>query len=473
MLNVRFELLFGFGVYLAAVAAIGALAWRATQDANDFMLGRRRLPYWVAALSAGASDMSGWLLLGLPGLAYAAVSEAALVALGLFIGTYLNWRFIAERLRRETALHGDALTLPEYFERRFDDPGHMLRRLTALCILVFFVFYTAAGFVAGGKLFATAFPIDYPDAVTLGAVLIVVYTVFGGFLAVAWTDALQATLMFGALTFVAAIALGTPTTDPAGVRIAPSLNALSAMSVTSALAWGLGYCGQPHILTRFMALRDPASAVPARRLATAWTGIALIAAIIVGLGGHWVLDPAMLAFDRETVFIRLLDALLHPVVAGICLAAILAAIMSTADSQLLVAAAALTHDLLPRRQGRRMRGLAWHRAAVCCVCIVAWHLALSAQAGVLKLVATAWAGFGASLGPAVIMSLYAPAAPRTGILAGIGVGAATVAVWEQRDSGIFAVYSLLPGFACGLAVMLIATALHRGTRTGSGTRQVT
>lgn len=460
MTTVRPELLFGFIAYLAAVAIIGVLAWRATSDANDFMLGRRRLPYWIAALSAGASDMSGWLLLGLPGLAYVAVSEAAFVALGLLVGTYLNWRFIAERLRHDTALHGDALTLPEYFERRYDDPGHTLRRVTALCILVFFVFYTAAGFVAGGKLFAATFPIDYRDAVTLGALLIVLYTAFGGFLAVAWTDAMQAILMFGALTFVAVVALNAATTVPMAVRVTPPVIALSAVTLTSALAWGLGYCGQPHILARFMALRDPASAGPARRLATAWTGVALLAAIIVGLGGHWVLDPGHLVFDRETVFIRLLDALLHPAVAGVCLAAILAAIMSTADSQLLVAAAALTHDLLPRRHARPPPGIAWHRAAVCLVCIVAWQLALTAQAGVLKLVATAWAGFGASLGPAVIMSLYAPAAPRAGILAGICAGVAAVIVWERFDGGLFAVYSLLPGFVCGLGVMLAFTVLR-------------
>lgn len=459
MSGVRPELLFGFAVYLTAIAILGILAWRATRDAQDFMLGRRRLPYWIAALSAGASDMSGWLLLGLPGLAWAAFSEAAFVALGLFLGTYLNWRFIAERLRRETARHGDALTLPEYFERRFGDPGHTLRRVTALCILVCFVFYTAAGFVAGGKLFAATFPIDYRNAVTLGALLVVLYTVFGGFLAVAWTDALQATLMLAALALVAVIALRVPLSEPPGVRVMPSSSPLSALSLTSALAWGLGYCGQPHILARFMALRDPDSAGPARRLAVAWTGIALLAAIVVGLAGHWILAPAGPDFDPETVFIRLLDTLLHPAVAGICLAAILAAIMSTADSQLLVAAAALTHDLLPRRPANPP-GIRWHRAAVCIVCVAAWQLALTAHTGVLKLVATAWAGFGASLGPAVIMSLYAPAAPRSGILAGIGAGVAIVALWEHHDGGIFAVYSLLPGFVCGLAVMLAFTAWH-------------
>lgn len=465
MMKTSPELLLGFLVYLIAVAVIGILAWRATRDTTDFMLGRRRLPYWIAALSAGASDMSGWLLLGLPGLAYAAASQAACVALGLFIGTYLNWRFIAERLRRETALHGDALTLPEFFERRFDDPGHTLRRVTALCILVFFVFYTAAGFVAGGKLFAATFPIDYRDAVTLGALLIVLYTACGGFLAVAWTDAMQAIVMFGALTFVGVMALDTAVTDPVVARATPALDALSAVTITSALAWGLGYCGQPHILTRFMALRDPAGAGPARRLATVWTGVVLLAAIVVGLGGHWVLDAGNPDFDRETVFIHLLDALLHPAVAGVCLAGILAAIMSTADSQLLVAAAALTHDLLPRRAAHPAPGITWHRAAVCLVCVVAWQLALGAQAGVLKLVATAWAGFGASLGPAVIMSLYAPTAPRAGILAGIGAGVAAVFVWERLDTGIFAVYSLLPGFVCGLGVMLVFTWLRPRARS--------
>jgi sodium/proline symporter len=361
--------------------------------------------------------------------------------------------------------------LPEYFERRFNDPGHTLRYVTALCILVFFVFYTAAGFVAGGKLFATAFAVDYADAVTLGALLIVFYTAFGGFLAVAWTDAMQATLMFGALTLVAVLALTVSASAPGIVGATPPLTALSGITITSALAWGLGYCGQPHILARFMALRDPASAAPARRLATGWTGIALLAAIVVGISGHWVLDPAVLAPDPETVFIRLLDVLVHPAVAGICLAAILAAIMSTADSQLLVAAAALTHDLIPRRRGHPAPGIGWHRVAVCLVCAVAWQLALTAQAGVLTLVATAWAGFGASLGPAVIMSLYAPGTPRSGILAGICTGAGSVVVWEQFDGGIFDLYSLLPGFVCGLGVMLVYAVSSPRKLSGDGTER--
>ncbi len=459
----------GFVVYSFAIAAMGIAAYRRTHDASGFILGDRRLSYWVTALSAGASDMSGWLLLGLPGLAYVSFYESAWVATGLLVGSYLNWLFIARPLREQSARYGDALTIPEFFERRFADSSHVLRTLSASCILLFFVFYTGAGLVAGGKLFEASFGLPYPAAVLIGAVLIVAYTSFGGFLAVAWTDALQAILMFFALLTVAGLAMGDaggdfPPRFPSDwlAKQTPNETPASWLAVSSALAWGLGYFGQPHILARFMAIGDSGHLGAARRLATGWTGVALCAAIAVGVSGHWELDPRLLVDDSEKVFIHLINALLHPAIAGICLAAILAAIMSTADSQLLVAAAALTHDLLPGNEGNPPhQRLYRHRGAVVLICVFATALALDPGARVLDMVAYAWAGFGAAIGPCVIMSLYSADTKRWSALAGMLVGATTVVVWERLEGGVFDVYALLPGFGAGLATILVGNQLAR------------
>jgi sodium/proline symporter len=463
----------GFVLYMVAIAGLGVAAYRRTRDVSSFILGDRRLSYWVTALSAGASDMSGWLLLGLPGLAYVSLDESAWVAAGLFAGTYLNWLFIARPLREQSVSYGNALTIPEFFERRFKDDSHVLRSLSALCLLAFFVVYTSAGFVAGGKLFEASFGLPYTTAVLLGTVLVVAYTSFGGFLAVAWTDALQATLMFFALLTVAVVAflhggdIDTVSSPRGAAARAAVGSPVTATVIVSALAWGLGYVGQPHILARFMAIRDGAQLGAARRLATAWTGIALCAAIAVGVSGHWALDSQLVPNDSEKVFIYLIHVLLHPAVAGVCLAAILAAIMSTADSQLLVAAAALTHDLLPAA-GRdpRAAALRWHRGAVVLICVLAAVLAMNPEAMVLDMVAYAWAGFGATIGPCVIMSLYSPNTGRWSALAGIVLGALTVVVWERLDGGIFDIYALLPGFIGGMAAIALGNKLGLGTGSG-------
>lgn len=451
-----------FVVYLLAIAALGLVAYRRTLGVSGFILGERKLSYWVTALSAGASDMSGWLLLGLPGLAYVSIFESIWVAIGLFAGTYLNWRFVARPLRENSERYGNALTIPEYFERRFNDDTHILRTLSALCILAFFVFYTAAGLVAGGKLFAASFGLPYASAVVLGATLIVTYTTFGGFLAVAWTDALQATMMFFALAAVATLALwhgaelGTVGSPEFSIPTRP--HPLSAVVVISSLAWGLGYLGQPHILNRFMAIGDPQEIGAARRLALGWTGVCLVAAVIVGYCASAVLDFPLTTNDSEQVFIHLIQLLLHPAVAGVCLAAILAAIMSTADSQLLVAAAALTHDLFRHATDKPRGVLRYHRVAVVVVCLVAVTLALDPKAMVFDLVAYAWAGFGAALGPCIVMSLYSANTTRWSALTGMLVGTVTVVAWESLDGWLFEMYALLPGFISGLVtIMLVNT----------------
>ena len=325
----------------------------------------------------------------------------------------MNWLFIARPLREQSERYGNALTIPEFFQRRFDDGTHLLRSLSALCILAFFVFYTAAGLIAGGKLFVASFGLPYANAVVLGACLIVVYTSFGGFLAVAWTDALQAALMFFALVTVAGLALwhGADPHRIANVEVSSlHLDApVSGAIIVSSLAWGLGYFGQPHILNRFMAIREPEKLGRARKLAISWTGIALGAAIMVGFSAHDVLETPLIAGESEKVLMHLIELMLHPAVAGICLAAILAAIMSTADSQLLVCTSVITEDLYRtflNRDAEESELVRMGRFSVLVIAAIACAIAFDPETRVMGLVSYAWAGFGAAFGPAMLFSLH-------------------------------------------------------------------
>ncbi|MEQ8661760.1 MAG: sodium/proline symporter [Gammaproteobacteria bacterium] len=445
-----------FALYLAVIAVIAVLAWRRTRDIADYLLGGRRIGPWVAALSAGASDMSGWLLLGLPGLAVTLPGAATWTAAGLLVGTWCNWRFVARPLREASAAL-DALTVPAYFAARFPARGRVLRALTALTIVVFFLLYTSAGLVAGGKLFNTVFGLPYAPAVILGAAVIVAYTLYGGFLAVAWTDALQALMMSAALLAVALLlwsGSGAPAL-PAAVQ-APDLPA-----VLSALAWGLGYFGQPHILARFMALADAGRVSTARRIGVGWSALGLVTAVAVGIGGAGLVG---VADDPERVFILAVEATLAPWLAGACLAAILAAIMSTADSQLLVTAAALAEDLLPlaRAPSDAAARLRSGRIAVAVVAALATLVALDPQAGVFELVARAWAGFGATLGPALLVALYRNDASGAGALGGMLSGAVVVLAWPWLPGDGYGIYELLPGFSvAGLVNLAINRHLSR------------
>ncbi|HEX9626946.1 MAG TPA: sodium/proline symporter PutP [Acidiferrobacterales bacterium] len=464
-----------FVVYLAAMLLIGLLAYARTRDLSDYLLGGRRLGSGVAALSAGASDMSGWLLLGLPGYAYLAGLEAGWIAVGLLIGTYLNWRLVAARLRAATVAAGDALTLPDYFERRFDDDTRALRVIAAFFILLFFTFYASSGLVAGGKLFEAVFGLPYLYAVGLGAVAIVAYTFLGGFLAVSWTDVVQALLMLAALIAVPVAALAQSGAAGLDAGLSAALlnpftdrngDALGAIAIVSLLGWGLGYFGQPHILARFMAIDRIEGLVRARRIAMVWVTLTLTGALLAGLSGIGLIAPPLAGADSEKVFIALIDLLFHPLLAGVCLAAILAAIMSTADSQLLVASAALSEDfykaLLRPRAGARE--LIWvGRGAVVLMAAVALALALNPDARVLELVAYAWAGFGAAFGPAILLSLHWRAMTRHAALAGMLVGGVTVIVWKQLHGGVFDVYELVPGFLLSFAVIVLVSRL--GPRT--------
>ena len=452
-----------FAIYLMGMFAIGYWAWRRTANSEDYFLGGRGLGPWPAALSAGASDMSGWLLLGLPGFAFLAGLEAVWLAIGLWTGTLLNWQFQAKRLRRLTQHFGNAITLPEYFNNRFDDKSRILQVVSAVFVLLFFLFYTSSGLVAGGKLFETVFGLPYQWAVVIGCVCVVGYTFFGGFLAVSWTDLVQGLLMAAALFVVPIVVytflsgemslmgelkavnpeLANPLTDVDG-------KALGAVALLSSLAWGLGYFGQPHILARFAAIRDEAAVPAARNIAVTWSGIAMVSSLAVGvIGMLYTQETGVVVEDSETIFILLVNIVFHPLVAGILLAAILAAIMSTADSQLLVCSSALTEDLYKvlRKGKATSEETMWlGRAAVIGIAVIATLLALSPGSSVLDLVSYAWAGFGAAFGPALLLSLYWSRMTCWGALAGIVIGGVTVVVWKQLSGGWFDLYELLPGF---------------------------
>ncbi|MBV0932318.1 sodium/proline symporter PutP [Marinobacterium weihaiense] len=452
-----------FVVYLIMMLAIGVIAYQRTANSSDYFLGGRSLGPWPAALSAGASDMSGWLLLGLPGYAFGSGMEAIWLAGGLLLGTWGNWMFTAKRLRTYSIEAGDALTLPEYFANRFRDNSRLLQVISAFFILLFFLFYTSSGLVAGGKLFETVFGLEYTTALMIGTVCIVSYTLFGGFLAVSWTDLVQGLLMAAALLIVPIAAIqadggfGTmwsaiEAKNPELLTIFNNVNGepLGFIAIVSLAAWGLGYFGQPHILARFAACRSNDEIPTARRIAVGWSGLSMIGAMLVGLAGMMFVETQMggQLEDGETIFMLLVNAIFHPVIAGILLAAILAAIMSTADSQLLVSSSALAEDFykqLLRKNASQKEIVMVGRLAVIGLSIIAMVLAFDPDSTVLGLVSYAWAGFGAAFGPALLISLYWKNMTRNGALAGIIVGAVTVVVWKQLSGGIYDMYEIVPG----------------------------
>ncbi|MBD1558088.1 sodium/proline symporter PutP [Vibrio sp. S9_S30] len=448
-----------FIAYLILMLAIGIIAYKRTSNSSDYFLGGRSLGPWPAALSAGASDMSGWLLLGLPGYAYAAGIEAFWLAGGLLLGTWANWLINAKRLRTYS-ITTDALTLPEFLSRRFQDKSKLIQTISAFFILLFFLFYTSSGLVAGGKLFETVFGLDYTTAVIIGTVCVVSYTLFGGFLAVSWTDLVQGLLMAAALLIVPIAAmdggLGQLTADLKSIN--PELltlwndskgEPLTAIAIISLVAWGLGYFGQPHILARFKASRSNRDLVKARRIAVIWSALSMVGAMLVGLVGLVYLNGqgSDLA-DGEKIFMLLVNAIFHPIIAGILLAAILAAIMSTADSQLLVSSSALAEDFYKQvfnNEASPEQVVTVGRIAVILLSLIALFLAMNPDSSVLGLVSYAWAGFGAAFGPAIVLSLFWVGMNRNGALAGILVGGITIVVWKQLSGGWFDVYEIVPG----------------------------
>ncbi|GLO62842.1 sodium:proline symporter [Vibrio sp. MACH09] len=460
MIENSFAITATFVAYLIMMLAIGYVAFLRTSSSSDYFLGGRSLGPWPSALSAGASDMSGWLLLGLPGYAYAAGIEAFWLAGGLLIGTWANWLFSAKRLRTYS-IATDSLTIPEFLARRFNDNSKLIQTISAFFILLFFLFYTSSGLVAGGKLFETVFGLDYSIAVIIGAVCVVSYTLFGGFLAVSWTDLVQGLLMAAALMIVPIAAMngGFSQLESDLIAINPDLmtfwddskgEPLSAIAIISLVAWGLGYFGQPHILARFKASRSNKDLATARRIAVIWSALSMAGAMLVGLVGLVYVtntQGGQLA-DGEKIFMVLVNAMFHPVIAGILLAAILAAIMSTADSQLLVSSSALAEDFYKqvfRPDASSEEVVKIGRIGVVLISIFALVLAINPDSSVLGLVSYAWAGFGAAFGPAILLSLYWSRMTRNGALAGIVVGGITIVVWKQLSGGWFDVYEIVPG----------------------------
>ena len=461
-------------IYFIAMLAIGFYAWRkSTRNIKGFLLGGRDLGPAVAALSAGAADMSGWLLMGLPGAAYLAGLSASWIAIGLFAGALANYLIVAPRLRVHTERTGDSITIPEFFEKRFEDRSHALRVISAIVIIVFFTLYTSSGMVAGGKLFQSAFGADYAFGLWLTAGVVVVYTFFGGFLAVSLTDFVQGVIMFVALVLVPIVALialgGGISADVA----ATNPNALdlfagtTAIGIVSLLAWGLGYFGQPHIIVRFMAVRSVRHIPAMRNIGMTWMGVSLVGALATGFVGlAYATRNGLDVADPETIFIILSQILFHPLITGFLLAALLAAIMSTISSQLLVSSSSLTKDfyLIHLRRNATERELVLvGRLSVVAVALVAIALAYDPDNNILGLVANAWAGFGAAFGPIVILSLTWKRLTRNGALAGMILGAVTVLFWIYAPvlaggatlSSV--IYEIVPGFLiCGAAAILVS-----------------
>lgn len=463
-------------LYFIVMLGIGLYAYKkSTSDVSGFMLGGRSLSPSVAALSAGASDMSGWMLMGLPGAMYITGMSSLWIAIGLVIGAFFNYLIVAPRLRTYTEVASDSITLPDFFENRFNDKSHLLRIVSSVVIVVFFTLYTSSGIVAGGKLFESSFGLNYELGLYVTAGVVVAYTFFGGFLAVSLTDFVQGCIMFVALVLVPVVTInevgGVNELTASIKHINPELlnlfSGVSLVSIISAMAWGLGYFGQPHIIVRFMAIRSVKDMPTARKIGMGWMIVAIIGAMATGFSGiAYVAKTGMQLEDAETIFIVLSQILFSPLIAGFLLAAILAAIMSTISSQLLVTSSSLTEDFYKtflHKEASDKQQVLVGRISVCLVALVAVYFAYDRDSTILTLVSNAWAGFGAAFGPVIIGSLYWRKMTRNAALAGMITGAATVLLWiylpitinGQSLSSLM--YEIVPGFIlCSLVIFIVS-----------------
>jgi len=468
-----------FLVYIFGMILIGFIAWRSTKNFDDYILGGRSLGSVVTALSAGASDMSGWLLMGLPGAIFIAGISESWIAIGLTVGAWINWKLVAGRLRVHTEYNNNALTLPDYFTSRFEDKSRALRIISALVILLFFTIYCASGIVAGARLFESTFGMSYETALWAGAAATILYTFIGGFLAVSWTDTVQATLMIFALILTPVIVIlavgglgdSLEVIKQKSIENVDMLKGLNLVAIISLMGWGLGYFGQPHILARFMAADSHHTIVHARRISMAWMILCLAGAVAVGFFGiaYFNENPTLAASvnqNSERVFIELTQILFNPWIAGILLSAILAAVMSTLSCQLLVCSSAITEDLYKAffRKNASQRELVWvGRMMVLVVALVAIALAANPENRVLGLVSYAWAGFGAAFGPVVLFSVMWSRMTRNGALVGMIIGAVTVIVWKQL--AWFGLYEIIPGFIFASLGIVVVSLMGKAPST--------
>ncbi len=456
-----------FIAYFLVLMAIGIFFYKKSRNLEDYLLGGRGMGSWVTALSAQASDMSGWLLMGLPGAIYVSGLSDSWIAIGLFIGTVLNWWFVSGRLRIYTK-NANAITLPSFFEERFGDPTGLLRIVSACIILVFFTIYASSGLVAAGRLFESTFNVSYSTAVLTGGIIIVLYTFLGGFLAVCWTDLFQGLLMILAIVVVPVVVFhnigGTEaiveSLDARNIArgFLPEGTGAPLLAIFSAMAWGLGYFGQPHILARFMGVQSLAKLRRSRVIATVWVAISLTGAVLIGMIGIGMFESLDIAQkEHEKVFIYMIRDMMGPWLGGIMLAAILSAIMSTIDSQLLVSSSALTEDLY-RRIVRRKAGnreiMFIGRACVIVISVLALVMAMDPRDSILGIVAYAWGGFGAAFGPLVLFALFSRRTTWRSALLGMIVGTLVLVFWKHSPWG-GALYEIVPGFLANTVTILI------------------
>jgi sodium/proline symporter len=446
-----------FIVYFVFLLGIGFYFYRKSVSIEDYLLGGRRMGAWVTALSAQASDMSGWLLMALPGAIYLGGMGKTWIAIGLFAGTVLNWKLVSGRLRVYTQ-KTDTITLPCFFEQRFGDPTGLLRVVSAIIILLFFTIYASAHLQATGHLLDSTFSIQYGTAVIIGGSIIIAYTFLGGFLAVCWTDLFQGSLMVLALIVVPSVAYlkvgGAESISQAmklkeiSTSLLPAKGTAGLLAIVSMMAWGLGYFGQPHILTRFMSVKSIAKLPESMTIAIVWVFISLGGAVIVGFIGIGMFDNLAAEGEHEKVFIYMIGEVMHPWLAGIMLAAILSAIMSTIDSQLLVSSSALTEDFYKKaikKNATEKEIVFVGRICVIIISVIALILALRPSDTILGIVAYSWGGFGAAFGPLVLFGLFSKKTGWQSALAGMVMGTVVLIVWKQVGLGDY-MYEIVPGF---------------------------
>ena len=465
-----------YALYFIVLFAIGLYHMKDTGDMQSYMLGGRKIGPWVSAMSAEASDMSGWMLMGLPGYAYVAGVSAFWIAIGLALGTWLNWRFVAQRLRIYTKIANDSITLPDFFENRYNDRSKILRIVSAVFIFIFFLIYTASGFVAGGRLFTTVFDISYVSSLLITAGIVIFYTFTGGYLAVCRTDFFQGTLMFFAIIVVPVTGVmiaGGPTETIASLH---ALNpnyfnmltdatglTLSFTAIVSLIGWGFGYFGQPHILVRFMSITSAKEIPQATRIAMVWVIFSLFFAVASGLVGRVVLGDILTGVNAETVFMVMNEQFFNSFMAAIIISAILGAIMSTSSGQLLVTASAISTDFyqaLLRKNASQKELVFVSRIAVILVSACSLALAYNPNNYILDLVAYAWAGFGASFGPLMLFSLFWKRTTLKGAVAGVFFGGSTVLLWKECFA-YTGLYEIIPGFIVSCLAIFVVSLLDK------------